>query len=157
MLLKELPNVSFLRQLKRAKVPVPIWSISILFVYSQYYRLWSPCFPLCSAKISKRWSWTYPKTNPFHHLKAEISYSDGMEITKLCPLSDRRQALCQKLFRSIMNDPNQKLYHLLPTFNVNARRSLRHERLFIEPRYSTNRFRNSFIPASVHQFNMSIM
>ena len=144
----------FLRQLKRAKVPRG----DMIYFYCSCIRsiieYAAPVFHYALPRYLSDDLERIQKRALFIILGPGISYRDGLEITKLCPLSDRRQALCQKLFMSIMNDPNHKLYNLLPTFNVNARYSLRHKRLFIEPRYSTNRFRNSFIPASVHQFNM---
>ena len=82
-----------------------------------------------------------------------VPYSDGLVICKLSSLANRRQVFREKLFKSIVNDPSHKLYKLFPAFNVIPRYSLRNKRLFIEPRYHTNRFRISFFPASVHHCN----
>ena len=82
-----------------------------------------------------------------------VPYSDGLVICKLSSLANRRQVFREKLFKSIVNDPSHKLYKLFPAFNVIPRYSLRNKRLFIEPRYYTNRFITSIFPASVHHCN----
>ena len=79
----------------------------------------------------------------------ELSYNDKLTFSSLSSLANRRQISSQKLFKNIVNDPSHKLHCLLPAFNVNTRYSLRHKRLFIEPRYKTERFRKSFIPSSI--------
>ena len=114
----------FLRQLKRAKLPRG----DMIYFYCSCIRsiieYAAPVFHYALPRYLSDDFERIKKRALFIILGPEISYRDGLEITKLCPLSDRRQD------------------------------SLRHSRLFIEPRYSTNRFRNYFIPASVHQFNM---
>ena len=50
---------------------------------------------------------------------------------------------------NIVNNPNHKLYCLLPAFNVNYKYSLRHKRRFVELIYKTDRFKKSFIQAAL--------
>jgi hypothetical protein len=45
------------------------------------------------------------------------SYENALGELGLASLAERRQNLTNKLFKTIVNDPQNKLYHLLPTLN----------------------------------------
>lgn len=79
------------------------------------------------------------------------SYPDRLELTNLTSLYDRRVNLSKKLFRNIVNNPEHKLFNLLPDFSI-TNYFLRKKRDFIIPRSKTNRFRQAFIPACVSDF-----
>ena len=49
-------------------------------------------------------------------------------------------------FNNIIANPSNKLHHLLPPSNIH-KSNLIHERNFALPHISTNRFKNTFIPA----------
>ena len=74
-----------------------------------------------------------------------------MELTHLTSLHDRQDYLSKKLFKSIVDDPEHKLFNLLSNFNV-TNYSLRKERDFIIPKSKTNRFKQAFIPARASDF-----
>ena len=48
------------------------------------------------------------------------SYENALGELGLTSLADRRQNLTNKLFKTIVNDPQNKLYHLLPTLSHSA-------------------------------------
>ena len=52
--------------------------------------------------------------------------------------------MCDKVFYSIVNDSENKLFTLLPASN-NVPYDLRENRHFIIPEWKTNRCRNAFI------------
>jgi hypothetical protein len=62
----------------------------------------------------------------------------------LTSLDDRRQNLTNKLFKTIINDPQNKIHHLLPTLNQ-SEVSLRVRRKFLLPNFKTIRCKNDFI------------
>jgi hypothetical protein len=61
-----------------------------------------------------------------------MPYKEAL-ATVAMPTLHERSIACGKLFGTIANDPNHKLYDLLPDFNNGSGRSLRHERVFNFP------------------------
>ena len=72
-----------------------------------------------------------------------LMYDEALVKTSLVTLSDRRQALTDKMFRKILDNKDSKLRNLLPPQNA-KHYNLRKGRQF-NPDFKTNRFRNSFI------------
>ena len=70
-------------------------------------------------------------------------YDEALVKASLVTLSDRRQALTDKLFKKILDNKDSKLRNLLPAQNA-KHYNLRKGRQF-SPVFKTNRFRNSFI------------
>ena len=70
-------------------------------------------------------------------------YDEALVKASLATLSDRRQALTDKLFKKILDNKDIKLRSLLPPQSA-RHYNLRKGRQFI-PVFKTNRFRNSFI------------
>ena len=142
-----------LRQLKRAKVSTN----DMVYFYCTCIRTVveyaSPVFHYALPGYLSDDLERIQKRTLFTILGPGVPYSDGLVICKLSSLANRRQVFREKLFKSIVNDPSHKLYKLFPAFNVIPRYSLRNKRLFIEPRYHTNRFRTSSFPASIHHCN----
>ena len=62
----------------------------------------------------------------------------------LVTLAARRQILTNKLFKNIVNDPDDKLHDLLPPVN-SSETYLRGRRMSQIPPFKTNRFKNDFI------------
>lgn len=59
----------------------------------------------------------------------DISYGDALEQIGIATLVHAtRRDMCNKIFDSIVNNPDHNLYNLLPTSNVNREHSLRHNR-----------------------------
>ena len=78
-------------------------------------------------------------------ISPELSYHDSLDRHGLASLYDRRMKLCTDLFLSVSN-PSHKLYNLLPDRHFSAYNT-RHRRVFNMPRFRTDRFKFSFIPA----------
>ena len=72
-----------------------------------------------------------------------LMYDEALDKASLVTLSDRRQALTDKLFKKILDNKDSKLRNLLPPQNA-KHYNLRKGRQF-SPVFKTNRFRNSFI------------
>ena len=62
------------------------------------------------------------------------SYENALNELSLTSLADRRQNLTNKFFKTIVNDPQNKLYHLLPTLN-HSEVSLRVRRKYLVPNF----------------------
>ena len=62
--------------------------------------------------------------------------------------------MCDKVFYSIVNDGENKLFKLLPASN-NVPYDLRENRHFIIPEWKTNRYRNTFIMSNCIKNNYS--
>ena len=69
-----------------------------------------------------------------------LSYTDNLNTHNISTLKDRRQKLCQKLFQTVVSDPDHKLHHLLLRNNTSIY-NLRRQRRFDCPATGTNRFR----------------
>ena len=79
------------------------------------------------------------------------SYSNRLELTKLSSLYDRRESLSKKRCKSIVDNPEHKLFNLLPNFNT-TNYFLRKKRDFTIPKCKTDKFKQAFFPASVSDF-----
>ena len=73
-------------------------------------------------------------------------YDERLQLSGLTSLFDRRQELCDKLFKSITSDKTHKLRSLLPPKNEH-KYNLRHKRAYTRPVIHTKRFQNTFIPS----------
>ena len=81
------------------------------------------------------------------------SYENALNELSLTSLTDRRQNLTNKLFKTIVNDPQNKLHHLLPTLN-HSEVSLRVRRKFLVPNFKTIRCKNDLstvIPVNIYR------
>ena len=71
-------------------------------------------------------------------------YHTALERLGVKPMKEHHEHLCDKLFQSVMSDPNHKINNLLPA-RRNPNYNLRNRRNFNIPRAHTNRTMNSFI------------
>ena len=71
------------------------------------------------------------------------SYNESLVESSLIKFSDPRQEPVDKLFKEVVQNKENMLHSLLPSFNT-SRSNLRNTRKF-RPVFKTNRFRNSFI------------
>ena len=80
-----------------------------------------------------------------HIIFPSLLYDEALVKTSLVTLdlSNRRQALTDKMFKEILENKDNKLRNLLPPQNAKYY-NLRKGRQF-NPVFKTNRFRNSFI------------
>ena len=80
----------------------------------------------------------------------KVSYDSAREQLNLPLLSERRIDICKKLFVA-MQKPDHRLHHLLP-----APRSvgygLRNAKKYPLPKCKTNRYKNSFVPYCLYNF-----
>ena len=79
-----------------------------------------------------------------------FSYEDARDLLNLPLLFERRIDICKKLFVA-MQKPDHRLHHLLP-----APRSvdykLRNAKKYPLPKCKTNRYKNSFVPYCLYNF-----
>ena len=142
----------FLRQLKRAKVPISdlvhFYCTCIRSVIEYASPVFHHALPAYLSDDLER----LQKRALATILGYGVPYKEALATVAMPTLHERRSIACGKLFRTIANDPNHKLYDLLPDFNNGSGRSLRRERVFNFPRCKTNRFSNSFIVISARNF-----
>ena len=152
MIKKAAKRLYFLTQLKRAKVPSPelvnfyVACIQSVLLYGcQVYHYSLPDYlSLSLERVQKRaLKIIYGYDN---------HYREVLQMAELKTLRDRREDLCLKFFNNIVSNPLDCLYHLLPFDNRDQLRELRRRRPF-RVSFKTNRFRDTFIPASARHFN----
>ena len=78
------------------------------------------------------------------------SYCDTLARLGLKTLRSRRQSLCLKIFQSILSD--KRFSNLVPPRHK-VSHNLRHSRTFSLPRFRTDRYQRSFIPAMSKYMN----
>ncbi len=133
----------FLRQLKRANVP----SKHLLLFYVTCIRpvveyaceVFHDSLPAYLSDDLERL-----QKRACRIILPDHRYNEAMDQLGLVTLAARRQILTNKLFKTIVNDPDNKLYDLLPPVN-SSEIYLRGRRMFQIPSFKTNRFRNDFI------------
>ena len=75
------------------------------------------------------------------------SYNEALDIMNFKELAIHHDEICETLFDTIVNDNNHRLYKLLrATYETTY--LLRRTRPFNVPRFTTDRFKNSFIVSS---------
>ena len=74
----------------------------------------------------------------------ELNSKEAIKQAKMTTLKNRREKLSQKLFTSIQENREHKLYHLLPEGNLQTY-NLRELRRYKLPIINTNRLKNSYI------------
>ena len=74
----------------------------------------------------------------------ELNSKEAIEPTKMTTLENRREKLCQKLFTSLQENREHKLYHLLPEGNSQTY-NFRELRRYKLPIINTNRLKISYI------------
>ena len=139
--------MNFLRQLKRSKVPI-----------SEIICFYCTCIRSVVEYASPVFHYTIPNYLCKHIEQIQRramriifptkSYAEALRHSKLLTLEERRQRMCDKLFKEIVEYPNHKLHPLLPVLNTDTTYSLRTSRTFKHPKYKTDRFTNTFIIAA---------
>jgi hypothetical protein len=108
----------FLRQLKRAKVPI-----------SDLVHFYCTCFRSVIEYASPVFHHALPAylSDDLERLQKRalatilgygVPYKEALATVAMPTLHERRSIACGKLFRTIVNDPNHKLYDLLPDFKT---------------------------------------
>ena len=82
------------------------------------------------------------------------SYHEALDTMNFKELAIHHDEICESLFDSIVNDNNHRLFKLLPATHETTY-LLRRARPFNVPRFTTSRFKNSFIISSCFKANSS--
>ena len=82
------------------------------------------------------------------------SYQESLDIMNFKELVIHHDEICESLFDSLINDNNHRLYKLLPAVHETTY-LLRRVRPFNVPRFTTSRFKNSFIISACLKANSS--
>ena len=108
----------FLRQLKRAKLPskdLLLFYVTCIRPVAEYacevFHMHDSLPKYLSDDLEKLQKRAFRIILPGH------SYENALNELSLTSLADRRQNLTNKLFKTIVNDPQNKLHHLSPTLN----------------------------------------
>jgi hypothetical protein len=129
----------FLRQLKRAKLPIP----DLLLFYTPVAEYASPVYhnalPQYLSDVLERL-----QKRALRILYPDFFYIQVLEISKITSLRKRREVASELLFQQVVQNENHKLHNLLPPRN-NSNISTRRKRFFQIPIVKTNRLKNSFI------------
>ena len=88
-------------------------------------------------------------------ISPEQSHSQCLDSFGLSTLRDRRDVHCAKLFNSISSG-RHSLAHLLPQKH-RGRYKITNKRIYELPRFYTERFKQSFIPAMCGRANSNLM
>ena len=80
----------------------------------------------------------------------ESDYTSALDCSKLPTLHDRREDLCRTFFSGML-DPSHRLNTLLPV-SKNSTYMLRSQKQLTLPKCRTQRFKQSFIPYSLFNF-----
>ena len=75
-----------------------------------------------------------------------LSYDDSLSMFNMASLEDRRKYQCERLFDSIVSNPDHKLHHFLPSKNY-CYYNLRRQRHLANPVMRTKRFSSTFPPS----------
>ena len=151
VLKKSSKRLYFLRQLKRARVSKKEMILFFCTCVRLILEYASPVFHYSLPsylsndieRIQRRaLKITYPS----------LSYQEALVKSGLQNLHNRRDILCRKTFKNIVEDPNHKLHSLLPPVNDEYQYNLRNKRFFRLPKCKTNRFENTFMIASASQY-----
>ena len=82
------------------------------------------------------------------------SYHEALDILNFKELAIHHDEICETFFDTIVNDNNHRLYKLLPATHETTY-LLRRARPFKLPRFTTNRFKQSFSISSCLKANSS--
>lgn len=80
----------------------------------------------------------------------DMDYPSALQKSSLCPLKIRRNKLCLKFFKKMQN-PNCAIHDILPVEH-SSHYSLRQNKKYRLPKIRTSRFKSSFVPYSLFNF-----
>lgn len=80
-----------------------------------------------------------------------LAYQDALPKSKLETLDNRRKALCKSFFQKLKKNSDKLNYILTPQPCNTSLRSNKTNR-FLVPKFKTDRFKNSFIPYALLNF-----
>ena len=139
----------FLILLKRARVPINDMIIfystcirPVLEYCAPLYRHALPAYLSDDLEIIQKRALSIISPGPAHHV--------NLGLHSISSLKDTRSEQYSKLFQSVIDNDDHKLYHLLPPKHI-SKHNLRHQRQFHLPKIQTNRFKNTFIQSMANR------
>ncbi len=85
-----------------------------------------------------------------HIIYPDTIYTDAITKAKLVSIKDRSNHLNRTFFRQITNSESHRLHYLLP--NPLKKRNLRNTNKFEPPKCRIKRFKTSFIPYTLYNY-----
>ena len=142
-------KLHFLQQLKRSGVPrdgLLTFHKSVITPQLEY------ACPAWSTSLTKEQCATIEsiQKRALKIIVPNSTYADALIDTKLLSLEERRTDICRKFFKNIQ-DPNNVLHNMLPP-KRSPRYTLRNQLEYPLPKVKTNRYKNSFIPYCLFNF-----
>ena len=146
-------RLHFLRLLKRGGLTtseLTTWYIALIRQVCEY------ACPVWATGLTKKLSDTLEsiQIRVCRIILPKCDYDNARETLKLKLLSERRLELCKTLFIQ-MQKPEHKLHHLLPKERVipsGPASSIRNFKKYEPPKWKTKRFKNSFVPYCLYNF-----
>ena len=138
----------FLELLRKAGVPL----LDIVNFYCTCVRPLLECAPVFHHALPSYLSEDLERIQKraLNVISPGHSYCDTLACLGLKTLRSRRQSLCLKFFQSILSD--KRFSNLVPPRHK-VSHNLRHSRTFSLPRFRTDRYQRSFIPAMSKYMN----
>ena len=149
-------RLHIIRVLRNAGVPpqdlVKIYIALIRSILEYCCPVWSTCIPsYLSDKIEKL------QKRALRILFPDLSYEEALARTSLPRLDDRRNSLCAQTVEKIACDPSSRLHSILPSTRADSNgRRLRNASHFSLFKCRTERFRSSFFPSAIADFNRNL-
>ena len=146
---KAFRKLYFLVQLKRAQIPpkdlVAYYCACIRSTLDYACPLFHHSVPkylqLDLERVQKR---------ALSRIFPRVPYCEALKLAQIESIRDHQNHLTKKLFHSVVNDPSNKLYALLPT-RCKVGYNLRRERKFAQPLFRTKKFADSFVNRCVSE------
>ena len=133
----------FLVQLRRARVPPQDLALFYTSCVRSVVDYAIPAFYHCLPQYLKHELVRLEK-RAISIIMPDVDYLTGLKRLDIKPMKDHHEYLCDKLFKSIVLNPDHKLNSLLPA-RYNTNYNLRNQRNFNFSQIMTNRTMNSFI------------
>ncbi len=148
---KAASRIYFLCMLKHASVPpedlVEVYVTIVRPVVEYACELWHPGVNMGQTRalesIQKR---------ALHVIFPNLSYTEALKSTNLPTLEKRRNSMCHKLYEKVL-DKDHRLHHLLPEVK-SVHHKLRAVNTYETPKCITNRYKHSFIPFCLENFQV---
>ncbi len=106
---------------------------------------WGPCLTSTQKEIIEN-----IQKRAFRIIAPDMTYKDSLRTLNQLTLEERRRKLCEDFFSRIQN-PKDKIHDILPEHNL-SKYSLRNRYKYKKPRCRTSRYKNSFLPFVLENF-----
>lgn len=142
-------KLHFLQRLKRSKLTT---NDLITFYKSVVVPPLEYACPAWCTSITKAQSYSIEtiQRRALRMIYPRHTYDTALQLSGLQTLDERRSSICEQFFAS-MKKPTSALHDMLKP-NENTRYTTRSRREYELPRTKTNRFKNSFVPYCLYNF-----